>query len=32
VSGSILVVVGVLVATGEFTRQLAPLIKYGPLL
>ena len=30
VSGSILVVVGVLVATGEFTRQLAPLIKYGP--
>ena len=32
VSGSILVVVGVLVATGEFTRRLAPLIKYGPLL
>ncbi len=32
VSGSILVLVGVLVATGEFTRQLAPLIKYGPLL
>jgi len=32
VSGSLLVVVGVLVATGEFTRQLAPLIKYGPLL
>ena len=31
-SGSILVVVGVLVATGEFTRRLAPLIKYGPLL
>jgi hypothetical protein len=25
-------VVGVLVATGEFTKQLAPLIKYGPLL
>lgn len=32
VSGAILVVVGVLVATGEFTRRLAPLIKYGPLL
>jgi cytochrome c-type biogenesis protein len=32
VSGSLLVVVGVLVATGEFTRRLAPLIKYGPLL
>jgi cytochrome c-type biogenesis protein len=32
VSGSILVIVGVLVATGEFTRQLAPLIKYTPLL
>lgn len=32
VSGSILVIVGVLVATGEFTRRLAPLIKYGPLL
>lgn len=31
-SGSLLVVVGVLVATGEFTRRLAPLIKYGPLL
>ncbi|HJX06482.1 MAG TPA: cytochrome c biogenesis protein CcdA [Actinomycetota bacterium] len=31
-SGSILVVVGVLVATGEFTRRLAPLIRYGPLL
>lgn len=31
-SGSILVIVGVLVATGEFTRRLAPLIKYGPLL
>jgi cytochrome c-type biogenesis protein len=32
VSGSILVVVGVLVATGEFTRRLAPLIKYTPFL
>lgn len=32
VSGSLLVLVGVLVATGEFTRRLAPLIKYGPLL
>jgi cytochrome c-type biogenesis protein len=32
VSGSVLVLVGVLVATGEFTRRLAPLIKYGPLL
>jgi len=32
VSGSVLVLVGVLVATGEFTRRLAPLIKDGPLL
>jgi cytochrome c-type biogenesis protein len=32
VSGSLLVLVGVLVATGEFTRRVAPLIKYGPLL
>jgi cytochrome c-type biogenesis protein len=30
VSGSLLVVVGLLVATGEFTRQLAPLVKYSP--
>jgi cytochrome c-type biogenesis protein len=29
-SGSILVVVGVLVATGEFTRRLAPLVRYSP--
>ena len=28
--GSILVVVGVLIATGEFTRRLAPLVRYGP--
>jgi len=32
VSGSLLVVVVMRVATGEFTRRLAPLIKYGPLL
>jgi cytochrome c-type biogenesis protein len=30
VSGSILVVVGALIATGEFTRRLAPLVKYRP--
>jgi cytochrome c-type biogenesis protein len=30
VSGSILVVVGLLVATGEFTRRLAPLVRYSP--
>jgi cytochrome c-type biogenesis protein len=30
VSGSLLVLVGLLVATGEFTRQLAPLVKYSP--
>jgi cytochrome c-type biogenesis protein len=30
VSGSLLVFVGVLVATGEFTRRLAPLVKYSP--
>ena len=30
VSGSILVAVGVLVATGEFTRRLAPLVKFSP--
>jgi cytochrome c-type biogenesis protein len=29
-SGSLLVVVGVLVATGEFTRRLAPLVRYTP--
>jgi len=30
VSGSILVAVGILVATGEFTRRLAPLVRYTP--
>jgi cytochrome c-type biogenesis protein len=30
VSGSLLVLVGVLVATGEFTRRLAPLVRYSP--
>jgi cytochrome c-type biogenesis protein len=30
VSGSLLVVVGVLVATGEFTRRLAPLVRFTP--
>jgi cytochrome c-type biogenesis protein len=30
VAGSLLVVVGVLVATGEFTRRLAPLVRYQP--
>ena len=30
VSGSILVVVGVLIATGQFTRLLAPLLRYTP--
>lgn len=29
-SGSILVAVGLLVATGEFTRRLAPLVRYTP--
>jgi cytochrome c-type biogenesis protein len=30
VSGSILVVLGVMIATGEFTRRLAPLLNYRP--
>ena len=30
VSGSLLVAVGVLVATGEFTRRLAPLVRFSP--
>ena len=30
VSGGLLVVVGVLLATGEFTRIIAPLSRYGP--
>jgi cytochrome c-type biogenesis protein len=30
VSGALLVVVGVLLATGEFTRIIAPLSRYGP--
>ncbi|HYJ60903.1 MAG TPA: cytochrome c biogenesis protein CcdA [Actinomycetota bacterium] len=30
VSGSILVVAGVLIATGQFTRLLAPLLRYTP--
>jgi cytochrome c-type biogenesis protein len=30
VSGALLIVVGVLLATGEFTRIIAPLSRYGP--
>jgi cytochrome c-type biogenesis protein len=30
VSGSILVAVGVLIATGDFTRLIAPLLRYAP--
>ncbi len=30
VSGSVLVVVGILIATGEFTRLLAPLLRFAP--
>ena len=29
VSGGILVVLGVMIATGEFTRRLAPLVRFG---
>jgi cytochrome c-type biogenesis protein len=32
VSGTLLIAVGVLVATGEFTRQIAPLVRYTPFL
>ncbi len=30
VSGGILVVLGVMIATGEFTRRLAPLVRFSP--
>ena len=30
VSGSILVVIGLMIATGEFTRRLAPLVRFAP--
>ena len=30
VSGSILIVLGVMIATGEFTRRLAPLVRFTP--
>lgn len=30
VSGSILIVLGVMIATGEFTRRLAPLVRFAP--
>jgi cytochrome c-type biogenesis protein len=29
-SGSILVVIGVMIATGEFTRRIAPLVRFAP--
>ena len=30
ISGGILVVLGVMIATGEFTRRIAPLVRFGP--
>ena len=30
VSGGILVMVGLMIATGEFTRRIAPLVRFGP--
>ena len=30
VSGAILVVLGLMIATGEFTRRIAPLVRFGP--
>jgi cytochrome c-type biogenesis protein len=29
-SGSVLVVIGVMIATGEFTRRVAPLVRFAP--